>query len=87
MEISNKLFEDLTQIVINHLYVSQSITFKTDSIQANFIKNNISNLNTQINLSNGQVTVPSYCDIFPTNCTNRILSQKVSIIPYTSMCV
>jgi len=78
MTTSKNLFDDMTNIIAGHLYVSQSLQFKTDSIQVEFVRNNMSNMSTSLNMQDARINVVSYCDMMPNaNCSNRILTQRV----------
>ena len=80
MTISNQLFNDMTFIVASHLYVSQSLQIKTDSIELDFVRNNMTSLNTTTIVQDAQIKVASYCGLMPNaNCSDRILTQRVTI--------
>ena len=80
MTTTNYLFDDMTNIIADHLYVGQSLQFKTDSIQVEFVRNNMSNMSTSINMQDAQINVVSYCDmLLNANCSNRILTQRVTL--------
>ena len=83
MNESNVLIDDLTSIILNHMFKSQSLKMNTNSIQIYFNKNNASLLssrlyledNTQINLDSS-----SYCGLMGLDssfCSNLFISQRV----------
>ena len=60
------------------MHVGQVTDINTASIQANYIKNNVSQLNTQQIMDNSQINIPSFCDLLASsNCQSAILTQKV----------
>ena len=79
MRNTNQMFDDLTSMIASHLYTSQTTEIKTDSIQANFEKNNISSLNNLQSIQGCRISIPSFCDLLSNNdCLNQIVTQKVT---------
>ena len=65
-------------MISNQMHVGQVTDINTASIQANYIKNNVSQLNTQQIMDNSQINIPSFCDLLASsNCQSAILTQKV----------
>ena len=78
MTIYNELLDDLTKIIIPHLYVSQSLQIMTDSIQVYIVRNNITNMNMYIDMQDAQIKVPSYSNLMiSVNCSDQIVTQRV----------
>ena len=79
------MLETLTAMISTHLYVSQNTQIKTASIEANYLKNNVSLLSANQPIQDSKIIIPSFCDILKSNCTSRILTQKVisSTLNYT----
>ena len=71
----------MTKMISNHMATNQSTEIKTLNMLVNFEKNNISALKTSLNMNDGQVKFPSYCDLLvnirESNCENKIVTQKV----------
>ena len=75
---STQMFDDMTSMVSQHLYVSQTTQITTDSIQANFLKNNISAFENSQSLLDCQINVPSFSDLLSNSgSSNQIVTQKV----------
>ena len=78
---SNYMIEEMTKMVSNHITTNQSTEIKTLNMLVNFEKNNISVLKESIVMNDGQVNLPSFCDLFvnvpDSNCENKIVTQKV----------
>jgi hypothetical protein len=78
MTKSNEMLDELTSIVINHLYVSQVTQIQTNSIQVNYYKENISLISNQLSVQDSVIKLTSMCDLLgSSSCKNRILTQKV----------
>lgn len=78
MTKSNEMLDELTSIVINHLYVSQVTQIQTNSIQVNYYKENISLISNQLSVQGSEIKLTSMCDLLgSSSCNNRILTQKV----------
>ena len=75
------MIEKMTKMVSNHLVTSQSTEIKTLKMMVNFEKNNISALKTSFDIKDGQVSLPSFCDLMINvpfaDCKNKIVTQKV----------
>jgi hypothetical protein len=75
------MIEDMTKMVSNHLATNQSTGIKTLNMLVNFEKNNISALKTSFDMQDGQVNLPSFCDLLANvpgaDCQNKIVTQKV----------
>ena len=75
---SNAMLDQLTSIIINHLYVSQSTQIQTNSIQVNYYRDNISLASNKISLQDSEIKFTSFCDLLgSSSCNNRIITQKV----------
>jgi len=74
MTSTNSMLSQLTSIIINHMYVSQSTQIQTNSIQANYYRENISLVSNQLNAQGSKIILNSMCNLF----NNRILTQKVN---------
>ena len=80
---SRAMFDSVTSIISSHLYTSQAIQVKTKSIQADYIKNNVSALNNLHNVQDCQINIPSFCDLLNSDsCSSGIITQKVRIHPH-----
>ena len=79
LTVSTKIYDDITSMIIDQLYVGQSIQMKNTLYQINYEKNNINNSNliTQKNLQDCQIIIPSFCALLNLACSNRIITQKV----------
>ena len=76
------MMNKLTSIISSQMYVNQQVQITTKSIVANYIKANMSTMNTQHTLDSCQINLPSFCNdllIQSLNCANRILTQKVKL--------
>ena len=75
------MIEQMTKMVSKHLVTSQTTDIKTLKMMANFEKNNISALKTSFDIQDGQVNLPSFCDLLINvplaDCKNKIVTQKV----------
>ena len=81
MTSSNQMLNTLTSIISSQMYVNQQVQIKTNSIEANYMKANISTFNTQQSIESSQINIPSFCgDLLnqSPNCANRILTQRVN---------
>ena len=78
---SNYMIEEMTKMISNHITTNQSTEIKTLNMLVNFEKNNISALKESIVMNDGQVNLPSFCDLLVNvpnlNCENKIVTQKV----------
>jgi hypothetical protein len=81
MASSNSMLNDLTSIIVDHLYVSQVTQIQTNSIQVNYYRDNISLASNQMNLQDSQIKLTSFCDLLGSSaCNNRIITQKVNFL-------
>ena len=76
MRNSNGAFDALTSMISNQMYVSQSTEIKTGSIQANYLKGNISSLNNLLNIQDSSIEISSFCDLLISSC-DKIITQRV----------
>ena len=74
---SDRMINDLTKIISTHLYVIKFTQIKTTSIEANYLKNNISDINPLQSIQDNQISISSLCDLLNSDCSNRIITQKV----------
>ena len=81
MASSNSMLDDLTSIIVDHLYVSQTTQIQTNSIQVNYYRDNISLASNQMTLQDSQIKLTSFCDLLgSSSCNNRIITQKVNFL-------
>ena len=80
---SNFMIEEMTKIISNHMALNQSTEIKTLKILVNIEKNNISSLKSLLNMNDGQIILPLFCDLLEnvpdSDCQNKIVTQKVSL--------
>jgi hypothetical protein len=80
---ANSMFESLTQVISKKIYVGQSLQITNPSMQVNFVKNSVSQLNTTQLLGDSQIKIPSFCDLLASdaslNCQSSTILQKVVI--------
>lgn len=74
---SNDMFNTMTTVLSKQMYLGQSTQIKSASIQVDYIKNNVSNMNTSQIVSDCQIKVPAFCDMIGSNCQGKIITQKV----------
>ena len=67
MSDSEQMIDSLTSMISTHLYVSQVTQIKTGSIEANYLKNNISDLNPLQFIQDSKITISSFCDLLNFN--------------------
>ena len=77
---SVSLFDSLTAMLATHMYSNQNTNIRSNSIEANYIKSNISLAETQLQLQDCLINVTSFCDLLNSNCSNRIVTQKANRI-------
>ena len=77
MADSEKMIDSLTSMISTHLYVSQSTQIKTASIEANYLKNSISDINPLQSIQDNRISISSLCELLNSDCSNRIITQKV----------
>ena len=78
MDDSEQMIANLTTMISTHLYVSQFTQIKTASIEATYLKENVSLINSMQTIQNSQINIPSFCDLINSNenCSNRVVTQK-----------
>ena len=78
---SNDMIDEMTKMVSNHLVSNQSTEIKTLNMLVNYEKNNVSALKTSFDMDDGQVSLPSFCELLSNvpgaDCQNQIVTQKV----------
>jgi hypothetical protein len=80
------MFDDLTTIVMDHMGVDQATDVITASIRVNFVKQNASVMDNNLNIDGSHITIPSMCDLIaktmkPTEtCGDRVISQKSAVL-------
>ena len=66
--------------------LSQSTEIKTINMLVMFKKNNVSALKNELNIDDGQINLPSFCDMLAnlkyTDCKNKTITQKVEIFHF-----
>jgi hypothetical protein len=77
-------------MITNQMYVSQNIDIKTNSMEVNFVKNNISHLAASKTIQDNEINFSSYCDLLlsssstsGSSCNNQIITQKVELFIFT----
>lgn len=76
--ISDGIVEKITQMISTQMYIGQTATIKTNGLEVDFIKNNVSLLKTTKQIQNTSISFDSYCDLISSsNCNNQIITQKV----------
>ena len=80
MSNSNRIMNDLTSIISEHLVVSQSTQIQTQSLQANYVKDYAARFVSSFNLHDCEINIPDLCDLAPmgNDCSQTILMQQVS---------
>jgi len=80
------MFDSLTQIISKQLYVGQSFQISSPSIEVNYMKTNVSLLNTTQVLGDSQIKIASFCDLLASdpslNCQSSTIIQKVTSFKY-----
>jgi hypothetical protein len=79
---SNDIVERLTNLMLNQMYIGQTLVIKAKLIEANFVKNNVSLLDPNKVIQDIEINFSSYCDLLSStslssNCNNQVISQKV----------
>jgi hypothetical protein len=78
---SNYMIEEMAKMIFNHIATNQSTDIQTLNMLVNFEKNNISALKASMHINDGQVNLPSFCDLLANvpgaDCQNKIVTQKV----------
>ena len=77
--LSNQMFENLTSMMSSLMFTDQLSQIKTASIEANFIKKNISAIDNQQSVQDCRISVQSVCDLLNSPCENRVITQKVKL--------
>ena len=73
------MFSDITSMMSKHLYISQATQITTGSIQANFLKNNVSALDNSQGVQDCQIFVPSFSELLSnTDRSSQLITQKVN---------
>ena len=71
----------MTRIISSHLTLNQSTEIKTINMLVKFEKNNVSALKNELNIDDGKIHLPSFCDMLvnltDVECQNKIITQKV----------
>ena len=84
MTTGDKIMNDITQIVINHLTLNETTEFKTQNMKLTYEKNNVSEVKLLDKIDDAKIIKPSFCDLFSNlnnmNCQNQIITQKVENI-------
>ena len=79
---ANSMLDVLSQIISNQIYIGQSLQIVNPQIQVDFLKNNVSLLNTTQSLWDSQIKLPSFCDLialsFTINCQSSVIIQRVT---------
>ena len=61
--------------------LNQSTEIKTINMLVKFEKNNVSSLKNELNIDDGKINLPSFCDMLANlndaDCQNKIITQKV----------
>lgn len=77
-EIGDKVYNRLFTIINSHLHFGQSIQVETPSIQAYYVKNNVSMLSNELSVQNCKITIPSFCSLLNSECdVNKTITQNV----------
>jgi hypothetical protein len=79
---SNDIVERLANLMLNQMYIGQTLVIKAKLIEANFVKNNVSLLDSNKVIQDIEINFSSYCDLLSStslssNCNNQVISQKV----------
>ena len=77
---ANTMLQTLTQVITKQIFVGQTLKITNPSMEVNFVKNNISLLNTTQTLGDSQIKIPSFCDLLSSsngNCQSSVITQKV----------
>ena len=76
--MSIDIIEKITQMISMQMYIGQETTLKSKSLEAAYVKNNVSLLPTTNSIQNNTLSFGSYCDLLSSSdCKNKILTQKV----------
>ncbi len=76
------MIESLTSMMSSLMCVDQSTQIKTSSIEANFLKKNISMMDSQQTFQDCKIEIPSFCNLLNSPCENRVITQKVLLINF-----
>ena len=63
-------------MITPQLHINELVQVKTDTIEVQYSKNNLSRVDNQLNIQDSSLRVQSMCDLLTTNCSNRIITQK-----------
>jgi hypothetical protein len=80
MSNSNRIMNDLTSIISDHLVVSQSTQIQTQSLQATYVKDYAARFVSSFSLHDCEINIPDLCDLaaIGNDCSQTILMQQVS---------
>jgi hypothetical protein len=85
--MSNKIVEKLTTMISTQMYVSQNFDIKTKSMEAKFVKNNVSLMSSIKKIQDIEINFSSFCDLLLTSYTsgsscnnNQIITEKVKLL-------
>ena len=77
---SNHMIDNITSLISDYLTLNESTEINSLNMYVNYEKNNVSALKTLINIQDGQVNLPSFCELLAnvpnTDCQNKIITQK-----------
>ena len=68
--------------ISSHLTLNQTTDVKTQMMHVNYQKNNISDINSLLSLSDAQINLPSFCGLLANtnnSCQSGVAIQKVCI--------
>ena len=77
------MLDNLTTMIAQQMFISQSVQIKTNSIEVNFLKDYASNIPNNVDIQDCAIRSNSICemiaDSFPnTICENIVILQRVS---------
>ena len=76
---TNEIFNRLTSMITLQMYVTQETQIKTGSIEAKYLKNNMSLIDTTQMIQDSQFSISSFKELLSVS-TPLILNQKVEKI-------
>ena len=79
MTNTSRILLDMTSMINDHLAISETAQIKTPSVEINFVRNNITNLDKFINIQGSRISLPSFCEMIANNdsCESTIIRQQV----------
>ena len=77
---SEKILTKLTKMILSQMYVSQATQVTTGSIEAKYLKNNMSLIDTTQIIQDSQFSISSFNDLLGSVTTPLIVNQKVNKI-------